>query len=201
MNHIKDKNWFLAFFILTLAFTFSACSQKASKTNYAYKMKLAHDAWVKSESKEPEFVKAGEEVRVGREVVIVETPGHVDAVLMPPTSQNKHLNLSLRPIPYWSDKNLAKYANSVISDVFSRTNQAQLLLGKGNSREALKEVRQLQKDYPAITYLKFLEASCLTVMGEKQYAAEVLRTALADFPENEEARVLYQALTGEDYVD
>jgi predicted Zn-dependent protease len=69
------------------------------------------------------------------------------------------------------------------------------------AKEALREVHQLEKDYPEITYLQFLEASCLTVLGQKEEAANVLKTALIEFPENDEAVQLYQALTGKENLE
>ena len=152
MKNNNDKNLFLVFFCLVLAFTFSACSSK-NKNGVAYNIKLQHDAWVKSESKEPSFYKKGETVQVKDEVIIIETPGYVDAVLVPPTGDQDQLKLGLRPIPYWTNKNLSKYANNVITDILSRTNRAQLLLGKNKASDALKEVHRLEKDYPDLTYI------------------------------------------------
>ena len=55
--------------------------------------------------------------------------------------------------------------------------------------------------YPDLVFLKFLEASVLVAAGNRGLAVQVLENALTEYPDNEEGRELYRALTKKQWVD
>lgn len=153
--------------------------------------------WVQKGQGEPEFLKAGDIVEVGEEAVLLEAPGHVGLMLFPPSTDAQEIEVGLKSITNWSGKSMELFANFAVTEMLGEVHEVEILLGQRRGEEALYRVQELRSKYPRVSYLAFLEASCLVVLGDFETARGLLERALAEYPNNQEAQALYRSIAGE----
>jgi predicted Zn-dependent protease len=90
-----------------------------------------------------------------------------------------------------------KASNKVLDEVMNEVLVAQNLLAKKDAKGALETVEKIITKYPQLSYLKFIKASCLMVMGNKENALKILEETLNEHPENKLAMELYSKLLPE----
>ena len=129
--------------------------------------------------------------------LLIQSPGHVSLMILPASEQvSQKIRVALKPITEWNSEAQQSKNDRVLSELVLGVNSAQLLLSTQHSKEALAKIEELRGKYPKITSLKFLEASCLFVLGERVKAKVLLEGALQEFPDNKEGQELYQILAG-----
>lgn len=128
--------------------------------------------------------------------VQVEAPGYVTVLMLPTQGNSGEATLTMRAIDDWGGPQFKQQLNSRLNEIISRVVEAQKELSGGRARGALSIIEDLQSKSPELTYLNFLKASCLIVLGEREKARAALDVALAAFPDNESGRALSQSLSG-----
>ena len=183
----------LSSFVILTTISLSGCFTFESPT---YKVELGHDATYKMGGGEPKEAKAGEAISSDGEPLLVEAPGKVGLLIYPAIDGEGLYKLNLRDQKEWSGEALGQELNRSVSEILLQVNEAQVKLSENQAQAALDTVKQVQKDHPGVTYLYFIEASCLYVLGKEQEAKAALAAGLQDFPEHKAGRNLYQSLGG-----
>lgn len=175
---------------------FSSCSHVSRPSHH--QIELEKDTWVQVGDKR-QLRKKGEILELKDQPILLEAPGHIGLMIAPPLDKTAKYQVNLRPLEEWGGDYFSHLADKVISETLEKVIQAQALLGRGKAQEALEQIKEVQKTYPQATYLKFIEASCLVVLGKKEEARGILELALKNFPDNEEGRKLYISLGGQPF--
>ena len=71
----------------------------------------------------------------------------------------------------------------------------QSLIAQGRAKDSLARLDELQRKYPRVTFLNFIRASLLVVLGDQGQALSILGVALRDFPQNESGREMYRTIS------
>lgn len=135
-------------------------------------------------------IKKGDPVVVEDSPLHAESAGHVGVLIVPISSAPGVTEITLKPIDEFGGPRFNALLNKGLNEVVSKVIEAQKLLASGKARDALKVIEGVQEKNPDLTYLNFLKASCLVILGEKDRARTSLERALTDFPENEAGRAL-----------
>jgi thioredoxin-like negative regulator of GroEL len=135
-------------------------------------------------------VAKGEAMPMPNVPVHVEAPGRVGVLVVPTSSAAGETLISLKPVEDWGGPQLNRLVNARLNEVLSRVVDAQKMLGSGRAKDALATIEDLQTRNPELTYLNFIKASCLVVLGERDRARSALDAALSAFPDNESGRAL-----------
>lgn len=147
---------------------------------------------------------SGDSMPVEDKPVYIEAPGYVGVVVVPTSTENGKIRVALKPAEKWTttgEKSRNQQQNNkVVSEIIEGVSQVQRLLIENRGEDALVEVTNLSNRYPNISYLNFMRASCLVVIGKQELALEVLEAALKDFPDNNSGKQLYKSLTGNEYL-
>ena len=175
----------------------AACSSITKPKNSS--VTLQQNAWVRSGSEKSVEKKKGETIEISNQAVSIEAPGYVGVVLVPTNSNIAKHNINLKPIENWGGEAVESHLNQVVTFALQKIITAQVMLGQGKAKEALELVQEIQREYPNVSYFKFVEASCLAVLGEKEKARSVLSDALKKYPSHPEAQKLFVALGGEPF--
>lgn len=155
---------------------------------------VQHDVIIRTPSGQEESVSKGATVEVGQDPVYVESKGRVGVVIIPLEARASKMDLNLRPIEDWSGSILEKRGNSLLTKVLIDINKIQNSMAQGKNEEALALIRKSLQNYPGLTYLRFLEGSCLSLMGQRGQAISVLEEALVEYPDQPEAQKLLEVL-------
>ena len=179
--------------VLASSALFSACA-----STQGMKIVLKQDSVVYVGPDKGSAKKRGENIDSENKPVLVESPGFASLYIIPLPGDvvGSEVDATLRPLDTWSDEASKKKINSLLNGVVTKMSEIQILMASGRSKEALLSIEQLSNSYPELTYLNFLRASCLVLVGEREKARAVLETALRDFPDNVEGRQLFKALRG-----
>jgi hypothetical protein len=131
------------------------------------------------------------------EVTRVERPGYIGVVLVPLQTASPSVEVTLRKIDTWGGDELYQEVNQRLNALLPKMIEAQRALASGKAREALMLVDGLQTQYPQLTYLNFMRASALFVLGDRDKALGALDIALSSFPDNAAGLSLRKTLTSE----
>lgn len=164
-------------------------------------VELQQDAFVRVGSGPAQAKKKGSILQVQALPVYIESPGFVGVLIPPPRSVASKIRVALRPAEQWGGEVLQKRNNLILNEVMTSVSEIQMALGSDQPKEALFKADELYKKYPNLSFLKFLKASCLVVMGDRKSARVLLESALAELPNNASALALYKSLSGRDYQD
>jgi hypothetical protein len=146
-------------------------------------------------------VKKGETIAITDSAVYLEAPGHIGLLVLPPLSGQGEMTANLRPFDQWGGAVFEKRSNDVLGDVMDGLVNAQKLMARDQAAAALTTVEGLISKYPTVSYLNFIKASCLVMLGQKSEAIAALESALHDHPQHAQARSLYRNLAGKDYQE
>ena len=102
--------------------------------------------------------------------------------------------VSLHNYEGWDGNEIEKRSNLLLSEVLSEINTIYAEMSNTHYEEALIKITILQNKYPRLTYLKFIQASCLLLLGKNQQAKIALDEALMEFPNQTEGLKLYKLL-------
>ena len=130
------------------------------------------------------------------EPAYVESKGKIGVILVPVSNQGIQIDLKMRPIEEWGGNVVERHTSEIVTKTFTEVQSIQMLLAEGNGESALRKIQALREQYPYISYLAFLEASCLVVVNQNEAAMALLKKALQDFPDHREAQILYRKLAG-----
>jgi len=200
MVYRRKNNFYFVVTICAMSLMLSACGSTVVKDLRAPSestISLADQAWVKSGSEAPQMLKKGETITVTTEPVLIEAPGKIGVLVLPAGETKSVTQVQLRDIENWAGDAAQSYAATILSDILVQVNEVQSMISRGRSRDALTKVKTLQAQYPRVAYLKFIEASCLIVLGDRKNARAVLEEALALYPNNAEAQNALRGLAGE----
>lgn len=144
-------------------------------------------------------VKAKEEVSLENGSVFVEAPGYIGVLIAPVSPNPKNSSISLRPYSSWSGESFENLIDEKLTEAMNLVTKVQALMINQKWELALAELQSGQQKFPYLTYFKFLEASCYSMMGRSQEAQVSLKSALERRPASVEGRKLFRSLTGKDY--
>lgn len=162
-------------------------------------MVLGNSSWVKRGDESPTLMKKGDVLPLQPDApLLIESPGKVGVLVIPTSTSSSTINVTLRDVSSWAGEAAQTYAAHLISSVLTEVTEIQGLMSSGRAREALPKVKKLQEQYPRVAHLKYLEASCLTLMGDRKNARVVLEEAkILDQDVSSSAQDFNRALAGE----
>jgi hypothetical protein len=163
-------------------------------TNPQVKVDIDRDATITTPDGHSIELKQGKIYKLKDKPVLVEAPGRVGLLLIPRTNNIPDVHLSLRSIEEWGGASVSKYVDASFNYLLANINEVRQLLESKMAADALRKVEMLEWRYPSVSYLKFLKASCLVVLGDIARAKEILKKALEEFPQNREGQDLYKLL-------
>jgi predicted Zn-dependent protease len=147
---------------------------------------------------EKKQMKKDEKWEVMETPILVEKPGYVSVLVIPYNKSPTSSQMALKEInPSEASPYVLKASNKILDEVMNEVLIAQNLLSKKDAKSALETVEKIMAKYPQLSYLKFIKASCLMVMGNKDNALKVLEETLNEYPENKLALDLYSKLLPE----
>lgn len=170
----------------TALLALAACSSGSGQRT----VRFQNDVNVTDAGGKTNAVKKGDPVVVEDSPLHAESAGYVGVLVVPMSSEPGVTEITLKPIDEFGGPRFNALLNKGLNEVVSKVIEAQKLLAAGKARDALKVIENVQEKNPDLTYLNFLKASCLVILGEKDRARTSLERALADFPENEAGRAL-----------
>lgn len=182
--------------LLVTTISFIGCSGFQSKDLTSFNLKVSQDVTVRQPDGTEKTVKKDESVELKREAILIEKPGHVSLLAVPANSERGEATVSLKPIKEFGGPELDKYVDAYVTELMTKVNLVQESIARSQFDNAFQKTKALQVEYPNLVYLKFLEASCLTLMGEKAEAKRVLNRALEVYPNNPEGQRLNRYLSG-----
>jgi predicted Zn-dependent protease len=190
MSRFVKLNWVLILGGAVATFACAFGSSDQIQLNLQQDLTVVDPKGVRSEKHK------GDRVTVGNTPLLLESPGHVDVLVVPISgSSDKQIDVSLKATSSSGDPTLSPEFDSSVNQLISDINEAQILLLRSQGAEALARVEELQSRYPRVSYLRFLKASCLLVTGANDRAKAALESALHDFPNNAAGLALYQQLS------
>ena len=161
-------------------------------------LELAQDSQVTIGTETTVLRKTGEKFPLPSAPVLIESPGHVGLLIMPPapdTSEGK-IKITLRPAKSWEGQAYEKQTSQSVNEVVFAISDIQSLIAEHRATEALSKLDDLQGRYPRAGALKFLRASCLLVLGQQERARGELEAAVREFPDYPSGQALLQVLGG-----
>ena len=182
--------------VATYVLIFVGCSTFQSKDLKTFQLKVAQDVTVRKPDGTEQNIKKDGSVELGSEALLVEKPGHVSLLAVPANSERGEATVSLKPIKEFGGPELDKYVDAYVTELMTKVNLVQESIARSQFDNAFQKTKALQVEYPNLMYLKFLEASCLTLMGQKAEAQRVLNRALEVHPNNPEGQRLNRYLSG-----
>lgn len=144
-------------------------------------------------------INANEQVVINNGPVFLESPGYIGVLVVPVSPNPKSTHINLRPYNTWSGESFESLIDEKLTEAMDLVTKVQSLMISQKWELALAEVQSGQKKFPYLTYLKFLEASCYSMMGRAQEAQISLKDALGRNPSSVEGRKLYRSLTGQEF--
>lgn len=188
MNRSSLSRPFLTVVCLLVASCGTMDSNEGSATTR--NLKFQNDVTVGEVGGSKTPVKKGDVMPMPKGPLQVEAPGYVGVVVLPVPSKPGEVDISLKPVDEFGGPQFSRTVNQRLNETISRVVEAQKLLASGKARDALSIIETLQSKAPELTYLNFLKASCLVVLGERERARAALSVALDAFPDNEAGRAL-----------
>ena len=175
--------------LLGLAFVCGGCSL-ASKVSVSvppgHQVTVKQKAWVKDSDSEPRQLNAGDTLTLKDKPILVEAPGHVGVILIPVNHSESNIDVNLRPMKSWASDASQEIALQITSKILIDINGVFEQLKSGQTQSAFSRVQQLRKAYPSLVYLKYLEASCLMVLGQTEAAKKLMAEAEQELPTESE---------------
>ena len=179
------KPWLIACF----SFLINACS--STPTAHTFTIELDHDAYVFQGNKTEVLHKKGDTISLdGRNSIRIEAPGYM-GLLIPPQHEMPHsLKVSLMPFPDFGKDLVDDELNKLLPGVTEILKQ----ITEKRFAEAAAITEELEKKFPRVTTLKFIEASCHLLQGHDGLAETELKSAIKAFPDNKQGKQLYDSL-------
>ncbi len=168
-----------------------ACSSRPSLNSNSVAVESPYPVWVRSTentnsaNQESRKYGAGEKFYWSQnESLWVEAPGRAAVLLTPITKETQSLKLDLPTQRDWQDKTVQAQVSQVLWNVMPKLKLVEQLFAARKYGEALPLVVEMKSLYPHLEYLRWVEASCLWNMGQRD-AAKVI------FAELKESSVYY----------
>ena len=187
--------------LVALMFGLLGCSSLGSLTGdgaRGHKIKFNQKSTVTDGIGGVTEVNAGEE-KVFDETVLVESPGYISVLLVPVSPNPKMTEINLRPYKGWTGLSYEQMVDDQLLRAMNMVTKIQALMVNQNWSAALVEIQSAQKEFPYLTYFRYLEASCYAVLGRTAEAEQRLKEALDRNPANVEGKMLYRQITGKEY--
>lgn len=185
--------------ICVAALTATACFSGGD--DHVYRVIAAQDMTATSADQAVKAVKQGDVIAVGDAPVYLEAPGHIGLLVLPPLTGTGDVKANLRPFDRWGGAVFEQRSNDVLAEVMDGLISAQRMMARDQAAAALSTVEGLIGKYPTISYLNFMKASCLVMLGQKNDAVAALEAALHAHPQHVQARSLYRGLAGKDFEE
>jgi hypothetical protein len=185
---------------LPLLLTLGSCASTEKRARY--EIVLHEEAYVTIMNGKPVLKPAGVPLEFDQDELplYIQKPGYLGIFVVPTNSQSEKIDVALQPFDVWASEWGQHYADRSLQDVLLETARVQQLFAANNPQAALDRIETLQAKYPKIHTLKFLKASCLILLGEKERAKVVLEDALRAWPNNRAGLDLFRSLTGRAYT-
>jgi len=170
----------------------------SSSEKPAHEITFMQEVSVSEGNGEKKQMKKDEKWEVMETPILVEKPGYVSVLVIPYNKSPTASQMALKEInPSEASPYVLKASNKILDEVMNEVLIAQNLLSKKDAKGALETVEKIIIKYPQLSYLKFIKASCLMVMGNKENAVKLLEETLTEYPENKLAMELYSRLLPE----
>ena len=171
------------------------CAGCASVKNSIVNVELDQDSAVRFGDSNPVQKKKGESFEVSQTPVFVDAPGKVGVLVIPIRGQPQSVKLALKSLEVVQGAISESEIASSMNLLLVRANEFQSWLAEKKTKEALTLVDELIQKYPRVVQLKFMKASCLVLMDEREKARVLLGLALREDPGNTAGKDLLQFLT------
>ncbi len=171
------------------------CAGCASVKSSVVNVELDQDSGIRFGDSNPVQRKKGESFEVSQAPVFVEAPGKVGVLVIPMRGQPQNVKLSLKSLEVVPGAVSESEIASSMNLLLMRANEFQSWLAEKKTKEALTLVDELIQKYPRIVQLKFMKASCLVLMDEREKARVLLDLALKEEPGNQAGKELLRFLT------
>lgn len=188
------KQYVTFVFLWVGAFIVSGCAEFKPQRDQA--VLLDGESWVTEGNGKVAKHGAGESIQVSDKPVLIERPGHLGVLVLPPAKATEDFKLTLRPLSEFGGQYVDTYLNQYLTKLLAKVTEVQKLLSQGKATQALETVKILRGEHPKVSYLMFLEASCHVVAGDSIKAKALLQRGLEEFPNESQARNLYRHLAG-----
>ena len=126
----------------------------------------------------------------------VQAQGRIPLLVVPTRSVFlDELPMHLPTVNEWTPEKTEKAIDSSLELLIEQVFSVQSLLAARKPKEAREMLASIQGQYPHVTYLDFLRASCLTMEGDHEGAIGALKRALEDHPNHADGLKLLKVLT------
>jgi tetratricopeptide (TPR) repeat protein len=178
------------------------CGCATTEKRAHYQIELHEEAYVTVMNGKPQLKPAGEVLDFDQDELplYIQKPGYLGVFIVPTNAQSEKISVALEPFDVWGSEWGQRHADRSLQEVLIETARVQHLFASNNPQAALDRIDALEAKYPKIHALKFLKASCLLLLGEKERAKFVLEEALRAWPNNRAGLDLFKSLTGHEYV-
>ena len=189
--------------ILFSIFIFTSCSflkgkdiVKEQQPSFTFKQ----DVEITQNGKKTKL-KSGESFTLESQgVVRAEAPGSVSMVILPLSSENNKLDISLASLKDIKIDEIESIGlNRRLDLILPEIQKIQRMMLQKDYTNALSKVRDLKVQYPKVAFFSFIEGACYKILNRKSEALQAVREGLVLYPQSADARELYRQLTGEDY--
>ena len=179
--------------IVGLTIAVSAC---ATPSPHRFEFELLQDAQVSGLEGAPKGFKKGQKLKMGSQPYLVESPGYLSVLVLPGASElPNRMKLSLKKDERLDAVKCDLVQDQKVQDVLPEIERLQTMIGQDHAKDALARLDELQRKHPRVTFLNFLRASILVVLGDQAQALSILGVALRDFPQNEAGREMYRTIS------
>jgi len=169
----------------------SACATPSSLSTRKVEIEAPYPVWVRSSKGagagdgESRKYAAGEKFFWAQnETLWVEAPGKASVLLTPITPETQSLTLDLPNQKDWQDKTIQNQVSQTFWMVMPKLKRIEELFSSRKYSEALPMISELKGSFPHLEYLRWVEASCLWNLGQRE-------AALVVFKELKETSVYY----------
>ena len=167
--------------------------------NSTLQVELDQDSTIFSPSLErPLEKKKGDLIEVHETPLLVESTGHIAALILPVTPHSQTAKLHLKDWEQQGGEAYESKTSQIIDLILPKINQIQEWMVAKKTTEALNLIDELITKFPKVVQLKLIKASCLTVMGDRQKAKILLESALQMDPTNKSAQELLKFLSAKE---
>jgi hypothetical protein len=120
----------------------------------------------------------------------------VPVILIPVGEGAQHISVDSPRVDEVLNSYNQGQANIMLSEILAQIVDIQQSVQQKKLDEAYRDLIQLQSKYPEVTFLEFLKASILLLMGKKAEAQKTAEAAVKKFPSYKGGQVFLDAVKG-----
>ena len=186
--------------LLALIFIFKGCSLfKSSLDNSkTHTITLKQNATVLDGDGQQLSLAKGDIIHLKNSPLLIESPGYVGLLIVPSMPFAAKTEIKLKEISDETISRKIRRENSLkMNKVLMKITEIQKAIAENKIELSLDMTKSLRQEFPDITYLKFIEASCHILLNNRDTAKTLMEDALTDFPDDKNATDMYISLLNE----